>query len=102
MGKVLNPTARYARVTWTSPTLTAAPAPLEQIVDGWTDLARALPRPIPFDHPAWHRAWWAQFGNGRTPIYLALREGGTLTGVLPLMQEGDTLTVAGDPEVCDY
>lgn len=102
MGKMLNLIARYARVTCTSPTLSAAPAALDQIVGDWTALARALTRPIPFDHPAWHRAWWAQFGDGRTAIYLALRDDDTLTGVLPLMHDGDTLTIAGDPEVCDY
>ena len=102
MSKALNLTARYGRVTWTSPTLTAAPAALDQIVGDWTALARALPRPIPFDHPAWHQAWWAHFGDSRTPVYLALHEGETLTGVLPLMQDGDTITIAGDPEICDY
>jgi CelD/BcsL family acetyltransferase involved in cellulose biosynthesis len=102
MGKTLNLTARYGRVTWTSPTLTAAPAPLDQIVGDWTALARALPQSIPFDHPAWHRAWWAHFGGSRSPIYLALHDGETFTGVLPLMQAGDTVTIAGDPEICDY
>lgn len=102
MRKVLKPVERYARVTWTSSTLTVALEPLEQVVEEWAMLARALPRPLPFDHPAWHIAWWSHFGGDRIPLYLALRDGGRLRGIVPLMRDGETLAVATDPNLCDY
>jgi CelD/BcsL family acetyltransferase involved in cellulose biosynthesis len=83
-------------------TLTVTQEPLEQLQPNWMALAERLPRPLPFHSPTWHRAWWSHFGNGRTPIYLAVREDGDLAGVVPLMQDGTTLAVAGDPEICDY
>ena len=86
----------------TSPTLTVAPEPLAKLEGAWAELAARLPRPLPFDHPVWHRAWWSHFGEGRTPVYLAVREGGALAGVVPLMQDSDILALAGDPEICDY
>jgi len=84
------------------PALTVAPASFEELAPEWEALAARLPRPIPFHFPAWHRIWWAHFGGGREPLYLALREDETLAGVVPLMRDGDTLGVAGDPEICDY
>lgn len=75
---------------------------LEQFQQEWAALARGLARPLPFHHPVWHRAWWAHFGACRTPVYLTVREGQTLAGVVPLMREGERLSLAGDPEVCDY
>ena len=83
-------------------TLTVAPESLAQLEPEWTALLRRLPRPLPFHAPAWHRAWWAHFGDGRTPLYLAVRDGEELVGVVPLMRDGETLALAGDPEICDY
>lgn len=84
------------------PTLTATLEPLDQLEQDWTSLAGRIPRPLPFHTPAWHRLWWSHFGDGRRPHYVAVREDGALIGVVPLMQDGDTLAVAGDPEICDY
>jgi CelD/BcsL family acetyltransferase involved in cellulose biosynthesis len=84
------------------PTLTITLEPLEQLEQDWTALAGRVPRPLPFDTPVWHRTWWSHFGDGRRPLYVAVREDGALAGVLPLMQDGDTLAVAGDPAICDY
>jgi CelD/BcsL family acetyltransferase involved in cellulose biosynthesis len=83
-------------------TRTVAPEPFEALAPEWEALARRLPSPIPFHFPDWHRAWWRHFGDGRTPVYLAVREDGRLAAVLPLMRDGETLAIAGDPNVCDY
>lgn len=83
-------------------TLTVAAEPFEQIEHEWVALAQRLPRPLPFHFPDWHRVWWSHYGDGRTPLYLAVREDDVLTGVVPLMHDGDTLAIAGDPEICDY
>jgi len=79
-----------------------APEPFEALAPEWDGLAHRLQRPIPFSFPDWHRAWWDHFGAERTPLYLAVRENGRLLAVLPLMRDGDTLALAGDPEICDY
>lgn len=84
------------------PTLTVTLEPFDQLEQDWTALAGRLPRPLPFHSPVWHRAWWSHFGDGRSPLYVAVREDGALAGVLPLMRAGDTLALAGDPEICDY
>lgn len=89
-------------MTCTTATLTVAPEPLAALAQPWAELARALPAPLPFDSPAWHTAWWSAFGDGRTPVYLALRGDGALAGVVPLMLDGDRLALAGDAEICDY
>ncbi|MGD9891492.1 MAG: GNAT family N-acetyltransferase [Dehalococcoidia bacterium] len=84
------------------PTLTVASEPFAHLEQDWTALAGRLPRPLPFHRPAWHRIWWSHFGDGREPLYLAVREDGALAAVVPLMRDGDTLAVAGDPRICDY
>jgi CelD/BcsL family acetyltransferase involved in cellulose biosynthesis len=83
-------------------TLTVASEPFEQLQQDWTALADRLPRPLPFHRPAWHHTWWSHFGDGREPLYLAVREDGTLAAVVPLMRDGDTIALAGDPQICDY
>jgi CelD/BcsL family acetyltransferase involved in cellulose biosynthesis len=89
-------------LTACSVALTAAPRPLVEIVGAWAALAARLPRPLPFDRPAWHETWWSRFGGARTPLYLAIEADGDLAAVLPLLRDGDTLALAGDPEICDY
>lgn len=84
------------------PTLTVTLEPFEQLEQEWAELAGRIPRPLPFHSPTWHRVWWSHFGDGRRPLYAAVREDGALTGVVPLMEDGDTLALAGDPEICDY
>lgn len=76
--------------------------PLEQLAPAWSALAHGIPRPLPFHFPGWHRAWWGHFGADRKPCTLAVYAGDRLAAVLPLMRDGDTLALAGDPEICDY
>jgi CelD/BcsL family acetyltransferase involved in cellulose biosynthesis len=83
-------------------TLTVAAEPFEQIEHDWAALAQRLARPLPFHFPDWHRAWWSHYGDGREPIFLAVRDETALAGVVPLMRAGETLSIAGDPQICDY
>jgi CelD/BcsL family acetyltransferase involved in cellulose biosynthesis len=83
-----------------TPRVTAAA--LDQIGSEWQALARDVACAVPFDFPAWHRVWWSHFSAGRTPVYLGAHDGDALVAIAPLMQDGDTLTLAGDPEICDY
>ncbi len=63
-------------------------------------LGRAALRHV-FLSPAWLRAWWEEFGQGE-PLLVAARKDGALMGIAPFMKQGDSLTFAGDPNVCDY
>lgn len=93
---------RSARLPADCPTLTVATEPFDLLEQDWAALAERLPRPLPFHRPAWHRTWWSHFGDHREPLYLAVREDGVLAAVVPLMRDGDTLALAGDPQICDY
>lgn len=81
---------------------TVTPVTHAQLESEWRALARSIARPVPFDHPDWHAAWWSRFGNGHQPVTLAIRCRDELAGVVPLMREGTTLRIAGDAEICDY
>jgi CelD/BcsL family acetyltransferase involved in cellulose biosynthesis len=50
----------------------------------WDALADRV-RAAPWFRPAWFSAWWAAFGEGTLSI-LAFRQGGQLTGILPLQR----------------
>lgn len=82
---------------------TVAEASPAEIADEWCSVLAAGGQAYPFQHPAWHAAWWSTFTSEALPLLLAVREpGGRLAGVLPLMRSGDRLAFAGDPEICDY
>jgi CelD/BcsL family acetyltransferase involved in cellulose biosynthesis len=50
----------------------------------------------------WQRLWWQTFGGAATLRILTARDEGSLIGIWPLMQEGETLALVGGVEVCDY
>ena len=83
-------------------TLTVAETSPEAIADEWCTLLAVCQHAYPFQHPAWHAAWWRTFGDGRAPVLLSVRDGDRLVGVAPLMRDGDHLLLAGDHEICDY
>jgi CelD/BcsL family acetyltransferase involved in cellulose biosynthesis len=56
----------------------------EEIAADWDDLADRV-KAAPWLRPGWITRWWRAFGNGR-PHVIAWREGGRLTGVLPLYE----------------
>jgi CelD/BcsL family acetyltransferase involved in cellulose biosynthesis len=54
----------------------------------WDALVRAMPRPSPFLLHGWLLAWWREHGGGRRRLAVHVaREGGRLTGALPLFVE---------------
>lgn len=55
-----------------------------------------------FVRPAWLKAWWQSFGQGREIFLRSFRRGDRLIGVAPLMVEGDGVRFMGDPQLCDY
>jgi CelD/BcsL family acetyltransferase involved in cellulose biosynthesis len=58
-------------------------AGIEHLVPEWRALWRHVPQATPFQSPEWLLSWWEAFGSG-TPLIVTVRNGGRLTGVLPL------------------
>ncbi|MFN8557592.1 MAG: GNAT family N-acetyltransferase [Dehalococcoidia bacterium] len=82
--------------------LTVTEARPDQITDEWCRLLAASEHPLPFQHPTWHATWWSVFGEGATPLLLAVRDGERLVAVAPMMRQDDRVAFATDPEICDY
>ena len=57
---------------------------IEPLAPEWDTLADRLLAP-PFLRPGWIGAWWRAFGSGPLEIF-ALRQGGQLLGLLPLLR----------------
>lgn len=67
---------------------------LEALLPEWTALWERTPAATPFQHPAWALPWWRAFHPGRLRV-VALRDGCTLTGLLPLYEDGGVLRLLG-------
>ena len=85
--------------------LTTLPAGWASVAPEWSALlARAVPPAGAFATPQFQSAWWDAFAAGpecRIDLH-AVRDGGELIGVLPLMRHDAGLGLIGDPDVCDY
>jgi len=75
---------------------------LDALAPEWAALHATLPGRLPFTHPEWHRVWLRHFGNNSMPVFLSLRAGEALVGVMALDMERDFARQLGDPDVCDY
>jgi len=52
--------------------------------------------------PPWLEVWWHEFGF-EAELYLgAVRQGGTITGIAPLLLRGSEAFFIGSADVCDY
>ncbi len=55
-----------------------------------------------FSLPSWLEVWWHEFGF-EAELYLgAVRQGGTLIGIAPLLFRGGEAFFIGSADVCDY
>lgn len=52
--------------------------------------------------PAWLQVWWQEFGSGDKPHLLAVRQGGQITGLAPLLLKEGKASFLGSSDVCDY
>jgi len=82
------------------------PSVTEEGFEGFTALWEShrdqLQWRIPFLLPPWLRVWQEAFAPGATPSFLAVRDGEAVIGIAPLLITGDTASVVGSPDVCDY
>ncbi|HEV2872633.1 MAG TPA: GNAT family N-acetyltransferase [Actinomycetota bacterium] len=70
------------RVGTQQPVRVEVHASVGAVADEWDRLADAA-KVAPFLRPAWTQAWWEAFGGGRLEI-VTLRQGGSLTALIPL------------------
>lgn len=63
---------------------------VDSLTSDWEALADAVKAP-PFLRAGWFELWWRAFGTGQTRL-LTARRGGKLVGVLPLADDGRTIT----------
>lgn len=75
---------------------------ISQLEPDWSRLLEGMCQPYPFASPAWIQTWWNEFKPEGSLCPLSLRQDGRLLGVAPLMRRGDGLSLAGDPNICDY
>ena len=59
---------------------------IASIAEEWDQLADEIGA-SPFARPGWIRAWWPAFGRGSIRA-LVIRNGGNLTGIVPLVRDG--------------
>jgi len=75
---------------------------LGEVASLWWDIWRRLPRPYVFYSPLFLQAWREELAPHTHLIMLVARKEGQVVGIAPLMAQGDELSLAGDPQVCDY
>lgn len=50
----------------------------------------------------WQDIWWQAFGKDVEPLLIAVREGGQLVGIAPLVEQANIIRFAGGADVSDY
>jgi CelD/BcsL family acetyltransferase involved in cellulose biosynthesis len=76
--------AGFAKPALTLEAVNGWEALTQEAVSAWRDILSRNPSQTPFSDPDWLTQWWNAFGSGREPLFLVLREGGAIAGVLPL------------------
>jgi CelD/BcsL family acetyltransferase involved in cellulose biosynthesis len=74
----------------------------DSIYDDWERLQRNSPIAPIFSSPEWSKIWWQQFGSGVKLHLGAVRQGGKIIGIAPLLVNGDVASFIGSSDVCDY
>ena len=69
-------------------------AALPALLPEWEALWERCPAATPFQSPCWLLPWWRQFGTPH-PRVAVLRDGGALTGLLPLYRLAERLLPIG-------
>jgi CelD/BcsL family acetyltransferase involved in cellulose biosynthesis len=74
----------------------------DSIYDDWELLQRNSPIAPIFSSPGWSKVWWQQFGSGAKLHIGAVRQGGKIMGIAPLLLNGKITSLIGSSDVCDY
>ena len=74
---------------------------LESLASYWREPGSLLRWDCIFVSPPWLEVWWKEFGQ-RADLYLyAIKEGGAIIGVAPLLLQGEEAFFIGSDDVCD-
>ncbi|MGD9281771.1 MAG: GNAT family N-acetyltransferase [Desulfobacterales bacterium] len=84
------------------PEYTVTTETFDSITDCWRDPQHSLAWNCLFVVPGWLKVWWDKFAADQVSHLCAVRNKGELIGIAPLMIEGKTARLMGDPEVCDF
>ena len=68
----------------------------------WRDPQHSLAWNCLFVVPGWLKVWWDKFAADQVAHLCAVWNKGELIGIAPLMIEGKTVRLMGDPAVCDF
>ena len=68
----------------------------------WRDPQQSLAWNCLFVVPGWLKVWWDKFAADQVAHLCAVWNKGELIGIAPLMIEGKTVRLMGDPAVCDF
>jgi CelD/BcsL family acetyltransferase involved in cellulose biosynthesis len=68
----------------------------------WNDRKNLLNWNCIFVIPQWLKSWWDTLGKELEPYICSVWHGGTLTGIAPLIIDGNTARVMGNSDLSDY
>lgn len=74
----------------------------DSIAAYWRDPRHNLKWDCLFVLPVWLKVWWHNFGSEQIAHLCAAWSQDELIGIAPLMIEGKTARLMGDPDVCDF
>jgi CelD/BcsL family acetyltransferase involved in cellulose biosynthesis len=74
----------------------------DSITDYWLDPQHNLEWDCLFVVPGWLKVWWGKFAGDQLAHLCAVRHQDELIGIAPLMVQGKTARLMGDPDVCDF
>lgn len=68
----------------------------------WEALFAECPHATVFQHPALLATWEKHFPPKESQVYLSVRQDEALVGVAPLLLDGASARISGDPEIMDF
>jgi CelD/BcsL family acetyltransferase involved in cellulose biosynthesis len=72
------------------------------LAEPWEGLLPMCPTNTIFSTPQWVKSWWQEFGGGKELLLLSVRRDGELIGIAPLMRQGESISLIGGSDICDY
>jgi CelD/BcsL family acetyltransferase involved in cellulose biosynthesis len=85
-----------------NPEYTVTTETFDSITDYWLDPQHNLAWDCLFVVPGWLKVWWDKFAGDQVSHLCAVRNQNELIGIAPLMVQGKTARLMGDPDVCDF
>lgn len=85
-----------------NPEYTVTTETFDSITDYWLDPQHNLEWDCLFVVPGWLKVWWDKFAGDQLAHLCAVRHQDELIGIAPLMVQGKTARLMGDPDVCDF